>query len=142
MVASSAWNRARGIWNLPLDHPIEAERGHRLATLGDVAEFILVLPDALRQHESWQSAAKTVLEALKSRDTTLVTRAVYMALVLSGERTRPSLDEQAQAWDGRRTPWPEPNKRETDPLQSLASLTRDLAEARRYLQTVIGSGRR
>jgi hypothetical protein len=139
MVASSAWNRARGIWNLPLDHPIEAERGHRLATLGDVAEFILVLPDALRQHESWQSAAKTVLEALKSRDTTLVTRAVYMALVLNGERTWLGPGERAQAWDGYRTPWPEPNKKETNPLQNLVSLTRDLAAVRLYLQTVIGS---
>lgn len=139
MVASSAWNRARGIWNLPLDHPIEAERGRRLATLGDVGEFILALPEALRQHESWQSAAKTLLEAVKSRDTARVTRAVYMALVLSGERARRGLDERAQALDGYRTAWPEANNRATDPLQSLASLKRDLAAARRHLQTVIGS---
>ena len=139
MVASSAWNRARGIWNLPLDHPIEAERGRRLATLADVGEFILALPQALRQHESWKSAAKTVLEAVKSRDTAPVTRAVYMALVLTSERARRGLDEQAQARDGYRTPRPEPNKRKIDPLESLASLTRDLAAARRYLQTVIGS---
>src|SRR5215469_6986973 len=116
MVASSEWNRARGIWNLALDHPIEAMRGRRLATLGDVGEFILALPEALRQHESWQSAAKTVLEAVKSGDTALVTRAVYMALVLSGERTWLGSDERAQAWGGYRTPWPEPNKGETDPL--------------------------
>jgi hypothetical protein len=133
MVASSAWNSGRGIWSLPLDYPIEAERGRWLATLGDVSEFILALPGALRQHELWQSAAKTVLEALKSGDTALVTRAVYMALVLSGERAWLGPDERA--W----TPWPEPNKGQTDPLQNLASLTRDLAAARRYLQTVIGS---
>jgi hypothetical protein len=139
MVASSAWNRARSFWNLPLDHPIEAERGGRLVTLGDVGEFILALPEALRQHESWQSAAKTVLEAVKSRDTAPVTRAVYMALVLSGESARLDPDERARACDGYRTPWPQPNARETDPLQSLASLMRDLAAARRHLQAVIGS---
>ena len=61
MVASSVWTETRSIWNLPLDHPIEAERGGRLATLGEVGQFLLALPDALRQRESWQRAVKTVL---------------------------------------------------------------------------------
>ena len=69
MVASSVWTGTRSIRNLPLNHPIEAERGGRLATLGEVGQFILALPDALREHELWQSAAKTVLEAAKSGDT-------------------------------------------------------------------------
>lgn len=139
MVASSVWNRRWSIRNLPLEHPIEAKRGARLATLGDVSEFILSLPHALRQHELWQAATKTVLEAVKSRDTAPVTRAVYLALILTGESARLGPGERARACYGDRTPWPQPNARERDPLQSLASLTRDLASARRYLQAVIGS---
>jgi hypothetical protein len=137
MVASSVWTRRRAIWNLPLDHPIEAGRSDRLATLGEVGEFILALPDALRQHESWQSATKTVLEAAKSRDTAPVTRAVYMALILTGESTRLGTDERGRACDGNRPPRPQSNARGRDRLQSLASLTRDLAAARRYLRAVI-----
>lgn len=139
MVALSAWAGTRSIWNLPLDLPIEAERGQRLATLGEVGEFILALPDALRQHESWQSATKAVLEAAKSGDTALVSRAVYMALILTCESARLGLDEQARACDGYRTPQPRSKARERDRFQSLASLTRDLAAARRHLQAVIGS---
>ena len=137
MVASSVSPGRRAIWNLPLDHPIAAGRGRRLATLGEVGEFILALPDALRQHESWQSAAKTVLEASKSRDTAPVTRAVYMALILTGESARHGPDGQAR--DGYRIPRPQSNARERDELQSLSSLVRDLAAARRHLQAVIGS---
>jgi hypothetical protein len=133
-------NKTGSVWNLRLDHPIEAGRRGSLRTLGDVGEFILALPDALRQHESWQSATKTVLEAVKSGDTGPVTRAVYMALILTGESARHGIDEQVRACDGDyRTPWPEPNATQRDPLRPLASLTRDLAAARRYLQAVIGS---
>jgi hypothetical protein len=88
MVASSTWNRTRSVGNLRLDHPIEAGSGGSLTTLGDVSEFILALPNALRQHESWQRAAEAVLEAVKSRDTAPVTRAVYVALNLMGESAR------------------------------------------------------
>lgn len=139
MVASSVWTETRSIWNLPLDHPIEAERGGRLATLGEVGQFLLALPDALRQRESWQRAVKTVLEAAKSGDTAPVTRAVYMALIVTGEKARLGLDGRARACGGRRTYRPQSNARERDPLRSLASLTRDLAAARRHLQAVIGS---
>ncbi len=139
MVALSVWAGTRSIWNLPLDLPIEAERGERLATLGEVGEFILALPDALRQHESWQSATKTVLEAANSGDTALVTRAVYMALILTREGVRLGPDEQARARDGYRARRHQPNATERKSCQSLTSLTQDLAAARRHLQAVIGS---
>jgi hypothetical protein len=139
MVASSVWTKTRSIWNLPFDHPIEAGRGGRLATLGEVGQFILALPDALRQHESWQRATRTVLEAAKSGDTAPVARAVHMALILTGEKARLGADERARACDGHRTSRPQSNAPERDPVRSLASLTRDLAAARRHLQAVIGS---
>ncbi len=139
MVALSVGAGTRSFWNLPLDLPIEVERGKRLATLGEVGEFILALPGALRQHEAWQTATNTVIEAGKSGDTAPVTRAVYMALILTRERARLGLDEQVRACDGYRTPRPQSNARESERCQSLASLTQDLAAARRHLQAVIGS---
>jgi hypothetical protein len=89
MVASSVrstWNKRSSVWNLPLDHPIEVGRG-KLATLGDVGTFILALPDALKVDQLWQYAAETVVEAIRSRDTAHVTRAVYMALILTGDES-------------------------------------------------------
>jgi hypothetical protein len=79
----------QSFWNLPLDHPIEV--GHadqRLATLGDVGTFILALPEALQQQQSWQAATETVLEAAKSGDTAPVTLVLHMALMLSGQNAR------------------------------------------------------
>ena len=128
MVASSIrsiWDNRSSAWKLPLDHPIEVERGGRLATLGDVGVFILALPDALKAHQSWKDAAEAVVAALSSRDTAPVTLAVYMALILTGERTEPLGLNRTR-------------KRET-PYQSLASLTRDLAVARRDLQAITRS---
>jgi hypothetical protein len=84
MVASSKLRP--NVWNLPLDFPIEVdERGSRLATLGDVAAFILALPETPKRREQWEAAAATVIEAAKSGDTTPVTLAVSMALILSGQ---------------------------------------------------------
>jgi hypothetical protein len=85
MVESSEQN----FWSLPLDHPIEIEHGdRRLTTLGDVGAFILDLPETLQQQHSWQAATETVLEAARSGDTTPVTFAVHLALMLSGQNAR------------------------------------------------------
>ncbi len=85
MVASSEDR----FWHLPLDHPIEIE--HRvpwLTTLGDVANFILALPEASKREPSWQAATGVVLEAARSGDTAPVTIAIHMALMLTGQNAR------------------------------------------------------
>ena len=79
----------QGCWKLPLDTPIEIERGdHRLATLGEVGEYILSLPETLQRHELWQVAAETVLEAAKSGDTARVALVFHMAAIMCGQNTR------------------------------------------------------
>jgi hypothetical protein len=87
-------------WHLPLDHPIEIEqRAHWLTTLGDVANFILDLPDTLKRHPSWQAATGVVLEAARSGDTAPVTMAIHMALMLSGQNARSVWNDGVDAAD-------------------------------------------
>jgi hypothetical protein len=79
----------QGCWNLPLDTPIEIEHGdHWLATLGEVGEYILSLPETMQRQELWEVAAETVLEAAESGDTARVTLVFHMAAMMSGQNAR------------------------------------------------------
>jgi hypothetical protein len=79
----------QGSWNLPLDSPIEIEhRDHPLATLGEVGQYILSLPETLQRQELWQVAAETVLEAAESGDTARVTLVFHMAAIMTGQNAR------------------------------------------------------
>ena len=76
-------------WNLPLDTPIEIEHGdHWLATLGEVGEYIISLPETMQRHELWQVAAETVLEAAESGDTARVALVFHMAAIMCGQNAR------------------------------------------------------
>jgi hypothetical protein len=97
MVASSEDR----FWNLPLDHPIEIEHGDQcLATLGDVATFILALSETQKRQHSWQAAIEVVLEAARSGEIASVTIAVHMALLLSGQNARSVWNDVENAADG------------------------------------------
>jgi hypothetical protein len=75
----------QGSWNLPLNRPIEIEHGdRRLATLGEVGEYILALPETVQRQELWHAAAETVLEAAESGNAARVAIVFQMAAIMSG----------------------------------------------------------
>jgi hypothetical protein len=83
-----AWSD-HGLWNRPLDRPIEIEHGSRwLGTLADVGGYILALPETVKRHELWQAAAEAVLDAAESGNTARVSLVFHMAALMSGQTTR------------------------------------------------------
>jgi hypothetical protein len=55
-------------WQRPFDDPIPLPRGRQLVTLQDAADYILKLPKAEQQEDTWQTAVACLTGAAEGRD--------------------------------------------------------------------------
>jgi hypothetical protein len=70
-------------WSAPLSRPITVKGGPTLRTLHDVRAFVLGLPEATQQGQSWQKAAELLLAASNHAGVSeALTRQVELALFL------------------------------------------------------------
>jgi hypothetical protein len=75
--------RKQARWSAPLARPIIVKDGPTLRTLHDVRAFMLGLPEATQQGQSWQKAAELLLEASNHAGVSeALTRQVERALFL------------------------------------------------------------
>jgi hypothetical protein len=67
-------------WPAKLSRPIVMRDGTRLETLAEAGQFILALPEAFQQRNSWQYASKLLMQAAERKgDIEAATEAVEAA---------------------------------------------------------------
>jgi hypothetical protein len=72
-------------WSAPFDQPIRLRGGHKLVTLQQAADYIMKLPVDVQQHERWQIAVETLINAAESGGGWLMFARIGMMRALNGD---------------------------------------------------------
>jgi hypothetical protein len=72
-------------WSTPLDEPIALRGGRKLATLQQVADYVMKLPEDVQQEERWQIAVENLIHAAETGGGWLMFARIAVMRALNGD---------------------------------------------------------